>query len=126
MSQAFRKPTFDREELLDRLGGDEELLSEVLGMFRDECSKMLESMREAVRSRDATRIERAAHGLRGALLSVAAQAAADLVNELEQAGRSGTIEGCPAMLERFESALVLLDREFTAQIAPAGSPLRYG
>ena len=47
MVPATEKAVFDREGLLERLGGDTELLDEVLGIFLDECREMLASIRAA-------------------------------------------------------------------------------
>ena len=41
MIPATEKVVFDREGLLERLGGDTELLTELLGIFLDECREML-------------------------------------------------------------------------------------
>ena len=46
MLPVAEKPVFDREGLLERLGGDTELLDEVLGIFLDECQEMLASIRD--------------------------------------------------------------------------------
>ncbi len=47
MQQVQTNP-FDREEMLERLGGDTELLDDVLQVFLEECPRMLQEVRGAV------------------------------------------------------------------------------
>ena len=111
MLPAVEKAVFDREGLLERLGGDTELLIELLEIFVEESREMLVSARSAVTDGDAHRIERAAHSMKGALLNIAADAAADKAFQLEQAGRAGELELCPSLLEELEEELQLLRQE---------------
>jgi HPt (histidine-containing phosphotransfer) domain-containing protein len=116
MLPVAEKPVFDREGLLERLGGDTELLDEVLGIFLDECQEMLANIRAAVTEADGHRVERAAHSMKGALLNISAEAAADRALRLEQVGSAGELELCPEMLAELEEQLerlrdVLLTKE---------------
>ena len=116
MLPVAEKPVFDREGLLERLGGDTELLDEVLGIFLDECREMLASIRAAVADADVHRVERAAHSMKGALLNISAEAAAERALRLEQFGGAGELELCPEMLAELEEQVdrlrdVLLTKE---------------
>ena len=46
---------FDREEMLERLGGDTALLDDVLVVFLEECPKLFEAVRGAVDEGDPRR-----------------------------------------------------------------------
>lgn len=116
------EPVFDREGMLERLCGDEELLHEVLEVFREECPRMLETARSAARAGDADGVARAAHTLKGALLNISARSAADLAGDLEQMGRSGVLDDCAGLLTRLEAALDRLVLEIGAVGAEAGNP----
>src|SRR5262249_28940333 len=49
----------DRDDLLNRLvGGDAELLKEVVGVFLDSCPAMLAELKQAVDRRDASAVQR--------------------------------------------------------------------
>jgi HPt (histidine-containing phosphotransfer) domain-containing protein len=102
MQSATEKPVFDREGMLERLGGDTELLDEVLEIFLAECREMLANVRSAVSDGDAHRVERAAHSMKGALLNISAMAAAERAQQLEQVGRAGELELCPKLLADLE------------------------
>jgi HPt (histidine-containing phosphotransfer) domain-containing protein len=103
------RPAFDHGELLDRMGGDQDLLVEILGIFREESTRMLTDVRTAVEAEDAHRIERAAHSLKGALLNIAAGPAAERALELEHLGREGRIADCADVLARLESKISELE-----------------
>ena len=56
---------------LERLGGDEELLREVAGLFLDEYPMLMNEIRKAAVSRDADALQRAGLRLSSKLLSLA-------------------------------------------------------
>ena len=119
MRQTSGSRVFDRQQMLERLGGDEELLREVLDVFRDECPRMIATTRVAVHSGDASGVERAGHTLKGALLNISAAEAAAVARDLEHIGRSGALDGVAQALRGLESALERLDGELVASLAAA-------
>jgi CheY-like chemotaxis protein/HPt (histidine-containing phosphotransfer) domain-containing protein len=74
---------FDRASALDRAGGDEELLRELVGLFLDECPQRMAEIREALARRDAPKLQRAAHTLRGAVANFEAREAVEAARRLE-------------------------------------------
>ncbi|NIP96496.1 MAG: Hpt domain-containing protein, partial [Akkermansiaceae bacterium] len=51
---------------------DPELMRELIGIFGESAAKLLGELREAEQSRDAERLHRAAHGLRGVAVNYCA------------------------------------------------------
>ncbi|MBC7793180.1 MAG: response regulator [Clostridia bacterium] len=84
-------PAIDPEELLSRLGGDLMLVAEVVGIFMHEGPIMVAVLGREVACADAHAVERAAHKLKGALLSLAAERSAALACALELAGRDNDV-----------------------------------
>jgi signal transduction histidine kinase/CheY-like chemotaxis protein len=82
----------DRETAIGRASGDRALLAELTGIFLEETPETLSRIEEALEARDAKAIERLAHRLKGALLTLAAPAAAQAALELETAA-DGDPEG---------------------------------
>jgi CheY-like chemotaxis protein/HPt (histidine-containing phosphotransfer) domain-containing protein len=78
----------DVERTLERIGGDTELLVEVVGMFRRDCPKMVEDIRAAIAGGDSETLEREAHKLKGALSAFCAQPAFEVARKLEAMGRN--------------------------------------
>ena len=74
--QPVEATPFDREEMLERLGGDTVLLDDVLVVFLEECSKMFEEVRGAVDAGDPRKVHRAAHSRKCAFLNSSACPAA--------------------------------------------------
>ncbi|MBI4603638.1 MAG: Hpt domain-containing protein [Planctomycetes bacterium] len=80
------------DEMLRRFDGDRDALNEVIQVFLEECPKLVSEVRAAVVAKDAGRLDRSAHTLKGAASNFSAQAAA-LALELEGMGRSGDLRG---------------------------------
>jgi len=87
-------PVFDRARALDRLGGDEALLDELIGIFMADVSSKRSAIESALVSGDRTLLTRAAHNTRGALLTLAAHPAADAAQAVEDAAAGNA--GMPA------------------------------
>ena len=114
MTPATDQVVFDREGLLERLGGDGELLTELLGIFLEECREMLTGVESAVEAGDAHRIERSAHSFKGALLNISADEAAERALQLEQVGRAGELELASSLLEDLQEEVQRLEQELHA------------
>jgi HPt (histidine-containing phosphotransfer) domain-containing protein len=96
--------------MLERLGGDDELLAEVLDVFLEELPGMVTDLRTAVSSQNADAVMRAAHSIKGALLNVSADSSADLASRLEQLARAERLDGSRELLAELEVELDRLDR----------------
>jgi len=97
---------YDREEALERLGGDESLLATLIDMFLADAPESLEEMDEAWRTADLPRLSRAAHTLKGMLATFSARPAQAAALALEVAARAGESQTCAAHVEatRHETA----------------------
>jgi HPt (histidine-containing phosphotransfer) domain-containing protein len=116
MQQVQTRP-FDREEMLERLGGDGELLDDVLQVFLEECHRMMSEVRNAVDGGDARLVRRAAHSMKGALLNISAAPAAAEASELEQLGNEERLVESEPVLERLQLELDRLQQALAEQIA---------
>jgi HPt (histidine-containing phosphotransfer) domain-containing protein len=108
--------SFNLDDLLGRVHGDETLLLELIGILKSEAPRLLDEISRAIDAKDAKALERAAHRLRG---SVASFGAADATNEtktLESMGRSGNLDAAPSHFARLsdEVARLLVDLEQAA------------
>jgi HPt (histidine-containing phosphotransfer) domain-containing protein len=109
---------FDRNEALKRVGGDENILRELVQLFRVEGPKQLDEIHERHAAGDLTGLSRAAHTLKGSVAIFAAQAAYDAALRIEKMGRAGDIsefdqawDNLQAAIERLMSAF---EKEFTS------------
>ncbi|MBC8165713.1 MAG: Hpt domain-containing protein [Bryobacteraceae bacterium] len=97
--------------LLDRVGGDEELLREITGIFLEEYLVLISEIREAVETGDCVQLERSAHSLKGSVSNFGAADATRAACDLEVMGRS-------KQMSDTRRALRVLEDEF-ASLAPA-------
>lgn len=77
----------DHAVALDRLGGDLELLRECAQLFLAEYPGLLESIKEAVSTRDSQALQRTAHTMKGAVANFGSNDAYEAAYELELMGR---------------------------------------
>jgi len=83
--------TLGRTTLLARIGGNAELLVEILGLFRTECPRLMGELHDAVSGRDAGRIRQAAHTLKGTLTNLSAPDAFAAALRLEEMASGGDL-----------------------------------
>ncbi len=63
-------PRIDWRRALEATAGDEQLLVEVLGAFREEAPMLLDNIRASIKNRDAELLHRAAHTIKNAFYSL--------------------------------------------------------
>jgi two-component system sensor histidine kinase/response regulator len=90
----------DRDRLMERLGGDEQLLTDVVRLFLDDCPMRLAAIKAAVDSRDGEAIRTTAHALTGAAANLSAQGLYDAARMLERLGAEGRLEPAEAAWRR--------------------------
>ena len=86
------EPLFNRGELMNRLGGDVDLLADVIRIFLDDCPKRLAAIKNAVDLRDSELIRTTAHALKGAAGTLSATAVFDAAQALERLGTEARLE----------------------------------
>jgi two-component system sensor histidine kinase/response regulator len=97
-------PTFDRTAALQRLDGDEGLLSDVIGTFLDDCPAYLKAIKVAVDAKEPAAIRREAHRLKGAASNLSASSLFDAAEILERIGAESRIDAADAAWRRLSMA----------------------
>lgn len=108
---------FDVETMLRQTDGLVDLALEVIQLFRADLPAMAARLTEATASGDPERVVRAAHQLRGALLTVAAGPAGRLAGAVELDARGGRLEGADARLRSLALELARLDQALASFLA---------
>ena len=90
-SGAAPEAGFDFSAALNYVGGDRELLDELIGIFVEDAPLRMKAIRHAIGSAEAMELTREAHTLKGSLKVIGATAAAGLAQGLEALGRDGNI-----------------------------------
>ncbi len=91
------------KNLRDMVGGDTEFIVELVNVFFGEAPKLLSDMRQALESKDAVLLHRAAHSLKSSSAEFGATALSGSCRELESMGRNGVFSGVDELLGRAEA-----------------------
>jgi two-component system, sensor histidine kinase and response regulator len=95
----------DLDATLERLGGDRELLENVVQMFLEECPSLIANLRSAVSAGDAKSLELTGHTLRGLVANFGAASVCDLAFKLELMGKEGNLAESESVLTTLEAEL---------------------
>ena len=95
----------DRVSLLERVEGDQELLTEMIHLFQEDAPNLLAAMRDALQRGDMAVLERSAHSLKGAAGNLSAKATAAAALQLENDARNKDAESAKGSLVEVERAL---------------------
>jgi signal transduction histidine kinase/CheY-like chemotaxis protein len=89
--QPGRAP-IDRDDVLHRLGDDEDLFTEVVRLFLEDCPVRLAAIKDAVDRNDGEMIRQMAHALKGAAGNLSAVGLFEAAGTLERLGAEGRLE----------------------------------
>jgi two-component system, sensor histidine kinase and response regulator len=95
----------DRVSLLERVEGDQELLTEMIHLFQDDVPNLLTAMRDALQRGDMAVLERSAHSLKGAVGNLSAKATAAAALHLEKDAKNNDAESAKISLVEVERAV---------------------
>jgi len=97
--------TWDRGKTLERLGGDEKLFHEVIGIFLEEVPQHMACLKQAIVQQNAKAIEEVSHKLKGELGYLGIAEVSQIVRELEELGRNSDPGGAAGLYPVFEAQL---------------------
>jgi two-component system sensor histidine kinase/response regulator len=111
-------------ELLARFDGDGGLLKELAGIFLQECPRMLDAIRAALRAADLKALESAAHTLKGSVGNFAVPGPWETAQRLELLAKSGQLSGAEDIFHALEQQLAQFNQILAKHTAePAHLPL---
>jgi HPt (histidine-containing phosphotransfer) domain-containing protein len=103
--------TLNVPELLSRVDNDQELLRELLQLFKDECPRLMQSLEEAVSRQEMKVVETTSHCLKGMLANLSATRAASAASRLEELSRAGKLFELKGALADLQSEVAALRLE---------------
>jgi len=98
----------DEQQIMDRVGGDRELLAEVVDLLRDDAPGVLAQTRLAVDAQDMPAAARAAHTLKGQLSNFTKEGPYKAAADVVAAARNGDRIAAAAAYRRLERELLTL------------------
>ena len=99
---------FDRQALLDRLMGDEELAAVIIAGFLDDMPRQLAAIKESAWQEKTDAAAAQAHKIKGAAANVGGDALCQVAFEMEKAGKAGAMEQLKDLLPQLESRFIQL------------------
>ena len=96
---------WNKEFALEQTAGDEELLDELLVLFKDSSASDLAQLQQAVEAQDAEGVVRAAHSLKGASASLGIEGIRQVAMAMEADARTASIRVAKERLGEMESLL---------------------
>jgi HPt (histidine-containing phosphotransfer) domain-containing protein len=113
--------SFDPAAVWLRVGGDMEFLRELVTLFVEEASQMLADMETSVEARDAAGLHKFSHKLRGAVLQFSASGVAATAAQLEEMGRTGSLEGSSAAVTQLKAETAELMEALQLMVHPGAA-----
>ena len=104
----------DHQIALERVGGDEDLLREIVRLFLDECPRLIAHIQEAIDAGDNRRLEREAHSLKGSVANFGAEPVVRAALALEVIGRSGNLGDAREGFQQLSRSVEVLRPELIA------------
>ncbi len=100
--------SFDQEDLIDRMMGNEILARRVVGVFLEDAPKQLMALHDALIRQDNETGSRVAHSLRGAASNAGGDALVSLARGIENASSTGHFDEVERMLPKLEERFARL------------------
>jgi len=96
----------DMDCVLESLGGDKELLRDVLGILLEELPRHMASLRQAIASGNAVAIERLAHSIKGELGYLSLSEVSRNASDLERSGREANTALSASLYGKLEAGVL--------------------
>jgi HPt (histidine-containing phosphotransfer) domain-containing protein len=95
----------NRDAILDRLSGDVSILKKVVKLFEEDCPEQMAEIQRAIDVQDGKALAASAHTLKGSLLVLAADRAANTAQQLETLGRDYRFDEAGEVFTTLESEI---------------------
>jgi two-component system sensor histidine kinase/response regulator len=108
---------FDLDDALEKVGGDKEILEEILVVFSESYPDQLSELKKAIDNGDAPIVERAAHTLKGSVGTFSGKKALETAFRLETMGRDGNLQEAAAVYFKLEQEIEELEAALRASLS---------
>jgi HPt (histidine-containing phosphotransfer) domain-containing protein len=104
----------DWNAALERMGGSEKLLRELMGIYVEESDKLMLGLRQAIGQRNMAEVRRLAHTVKGGATHFAAHSVEAAALRLETMGQDGDLTGADEAYARLDCEVEQLKQAMTA------------
>lgn len=109
-AQQKAAPAIDHQALLERLGGDEQALREMVDLFCAHIPGLVQDIRNAAQGENWKQLAKLCHTLAGACATFGASALADVARQIERNAAPPRSVGLEELLSHMELELLALER----------------
>ncbi|MFH0825619.1 MAG: Hpt domain-containing protein, partial [Pseudomonadota bacterium] len=106
---------WDKDAMLERVLGDEELAKSIVELFLDDAPQQIKGLREHLEKGDAVNAARRAHDIKGSSATIGGECLRQAALDIEKAVRSGDVGAAAALMPdlegQFERLKDALERE---------------
>jgi len=95
---------------------DPNMLADIIGLYLDMAPELLQVMQTAIAHKDAEPLRIAAHTLKSSSANVGARMLSDLCRELEELGRSGSLENAATKFSQLHHEYQRVDAALSDEI----------
>jgi histidine phosphotransfer protein HptB len=96
---------WDKQFALEQAADDEELLQELIDIFKKSCSDDYQLMVASIADKDPVKTCAAAHSIKGAAASLGIIGIRDIASEIEKDSRTGSLASAQARIEELNDLL---------------------
>ena len=100
MENSHHAPVFDRDGLLSRLGGKEELIGRFISLFRKGTDEQLIKLEKAASGTDQEGIRLGAHAIKGAAANIGAVRVQDVAGKMESEAKNNNVAAAVSLLSQ--------------------------
>ena len=111
---ASARMVFDRQELLERLDGAEDLVDKFISLFLDSVAEHLAELKVALAREDLGEVYFRSHTVGGTAANIGAGQIRTIAAQMESLSKSGTLTGVPALFAELQQAFRLFQRTVAA------------
>ncbi|MGI9321225.1 MAG: response regulator, partial [Thiogranum sp.] len=95
---------------------DPDMLADIIGLYLDKSAELLQTLQMAIANLDAESMRVAAHTLKSSSANVGARVLADLCRDLEELGRSGSLDNAATKLSRLYEEYRMVDVALSGEL----------
>jgi len=101
-SAAPKTGSFNLQVALESVDGDQNLLSDVIEVYLNECPRLVQELGEAIETKDFKAVQRTAHTIKGSSRIFGNSALIESARKMEERGRDEHLEECEEDREQLE------------------------
>lgn len=96
---------WDKHFALEQAADDEELLQELIDIFKESCGDDYQSMKTSIAENDPEKTCEAAHSIKGAAASLGIIGIRDIASEIEKDSRAGSLAAAQDRIDELNELL---------------------